>query len=504
MKRKGSGIRFQLTAGIVIMTIAGIGLVGLISIKIIERSALQWKISQAADMVGFVRSSFRASADGGQPSGPKLVAALMKEARITGFRLSAPDGRALVSSGALPDEKGELIYDADGIEAYRYGGGVLTAIGDYARVSASVPGALRIEFILNFAEINEDMASVRKFIAFYAIFVSAVIIAFGSYFLSRSIVQPLRKLEESAKRIAGGKLYDRADIVVDNEVGSLAASFNSMAERLEDEIRSLERVNIELTTAQDELLRNSTLAAVGRLAAGIAHEIGNPLGALRGYIDILSRDGLDPAEEKDMIARAGREADRIDSIVRDFLEVARPAKRAVVPVDVNSLLQETLTGLSVRGDFGGVATVLGLSQSVQKVMADEGKLRQVFANILINAAQAMEGMEKKTITVSTMSETRPAPVKAGRRKSDPPVGKELFDKDFVLVSIRDTGTGIQTDESSRIFDPFFTTKEVGKGTGLGLFVSQSIIKAYGGEISFRNIEGGSEFTVSLPAWEGGA
>jgi len=504
MKRKGQGIRFQLTAGIVIMTIAGIGLIGLMSIKIVERSALQWKISQAEDTVGFVRASMRLSSEGGQPWGARLSGVLKNEARIEDFRLTAPDGRQLAASGTMPTDAGKLIYGAVGIEAYMYGGGLLTGIGESMRVSALVPDAGRLEFILSLAEVNEDMASVRNFLALYALIDSVIIIAFGVYFLSRSIIEPLKKLEEAAKKIAGGKLYDRADVAVHNEVGSLAASFNSMAGRLEDEIKSLERVNLELTTAQDELLRNSTLAAVGRLAAGIAHEIGNPLGALRGYIDILSREGLDPAEEKDMVARAGREADRIDSIVRDFLEVARPAKRAVVPVDVNALLNETLTGLCVRSDFSGVSTVLDLGLKVPAVMADEGKLRQVFSNLFINAAQAMEAVEEKTITISTLAEARPAPLKAGRRKGDAPAAKETFERDFVFVSFRDTGVGIHADDSARIFDPFFTTKEVGKGTGLGLFVSQSIIKAYGGEITFRSTEGGSEFTVALPAGEGGA
>jgi signal transduction histidine kinase len=182
-----------------------------------------------------------------------------------------------------------------------------------------------------------------------------------------------------------------------------------MAGRLEDEIKSLERVNLELITMQEELLRSSTLAAVGRLAAGIAHEIGNPLGALNGYLEILSKGPLDQAEQKEMIERAGRESERIDSIVRDFLEVARPAKRAAVKVDLNALLQETISALSVRADFNGVSASVAFGE-VPPVMADEGKLRQVFSNLLINAAQAMEGMDKKTITVSTMAEARPAPL----------------------------------------------------------------------------------------------
>jgi len=496
MKRKGQGIRFQLTAGIVLMTMAGIGLIGLMSIKIVERSALVWKISQAEEIAGFLRAATSLSPEGGEPLAARFAAVLTDEARISDFSLTSSGGRLIASSGSMPEEAGELVYSG-AVEAYMYGGGLFSGVGEFMRVSAAVPSG-RFEFILPLAEVKEDMARAAKFLLLYALVDSAVIIAFGVWFVSRSIVQPLRKLEEAAKTIAGGKLFDRAEVDVDNEVGSLAASFNSMAERLEGEIKSLERVNLELTTAQDELLRNSTLAAVGRLAAGIAHEIGNPLGALKGYIDILSRGGLEPAEEKEIIARAAGESDRIDSIVRDFLEVARPARRPSFPVDVNSLVRETLEGLSVRADFQGVEAGLELSE-VPAVMADEGKLRQVFSNLLINAAQAMEGMEKKTITVTTASEDRPVPVKAGRRKGDAPVESKLGR--FVLVSVKDTGAGVSSVDAARIFDPFFTTKEVGKGTGLGLFVSRSIIKAYGGEITLMSGGAGSEFTVALPAAE---
>lgn len=497
--KKGPGIRFQLIAGIVVMTIAGIGLIGVLSIKIVERSALLWKISQAADIAGAVRASFQALPEGSHDR-INFVEVLMKEARITDFRLSANGGRELASAGSLPSDTGELIYDAEGIRAYRYGGGIMGGIGDFIKVQAAIPGAGRIEFKQSLSGIQEDMSAVRKFLAAYAVLDSVIIIAFGVYFLSRSIVQPLKKLEEAATRIAGGKLFERADIAVDNEVGRLAASFNSMAGRIEDEIKSLERVNLELTTAQDELLRNSTLAAVGRLAAGIAHEIGNPLGALNGYMELLSRGGLDPVEEKEMIGRASREIDRIDSIVREFLEVARPAKRALNPVDVDAVIKETLDGLSVRGDFNGVRTAYDPARGLPPVMAEEGKLRQVFMNLLINAAQAMEGMETRAITVSSFVETRPSPLKAGRRRDDPPLEKQ-HEREFVLVSFRDTGKGIRPDDSGKIFDPFFTTKDVGKGTGLGLFISRSIINAYGGEIAFRNLPDGAEFTVMLPAGE---
>jgi len=500
MTRRWQSIRFQLTAGIVVMTIAGIGLIGFMSIKIVERSALMWKISQAEETVGFIRASFATAAEGGRDWGVKSAEAVARQPRMSGFRLTSAEGATLVAQGAMPEGPGELIYDAGSVQAYMYGGAFMSGMGELMRVVAAVPNAGKVEFVQGLAEVNEDMAGVRKFLALYALIDSAVIIAFGVYFLSGSIVRPLRKLEESAKSIAGGRLFERADIAVDNEVGSLAASFNSMAARLEDEIRSLERVNLELTTMQEELLRSSTLAAVGRLAAGIAHEIGNPLGAMNGYLEMLSKGALDETEQKEMIERALRESGRIDSIVRDFLEVARPAKKAIAPVDLNALLRETVAALSVRSDFGGVAASVEAGE-VPAVMADEGKLRQVFTNLLINAAQAMDGADNKAITVSTFSETRPAPMKFGRRKGDQPLERRSGARKFALVRITDTGPGVSPGDAGKIFDPFFTTKDVGKGTGLGLFVSQSIIKAYGGEITFRSLAGGAEFTVALPAGE---
>src|SRR3989304_5261882 len=268
MSKSGLGIRFQLTAAIVIMTLAGIGLIGLLSVKIVERSALFWKTSQASDMAAVVRAALKMEKDSAFAAA--FAGAALKEAGITDFTLIGPAGNIVLKSGSLP------------------------------------AGAGSLDFVLSLDEIGQDMLGAKRFLLFYALIDSAIIIAFGQLFLSRSVVSPLRRLEEAATRIAGGKLFERAKVDIDNEIGSLAASFNTMAARLEDEIRSLERVNVDLMTAQEELLRSFPLAAVGRLAAGIAHEIGNPLGALRGYIDILGSDRLDDGEGKEIVERAVR------------------------------------------------------------------------------------------------------------------------------------------------------------------------------------------------------
>ena len=281
-----------------------------------------------------------------------------------------------------------------------------------------------------------------------------------------------------------------------------------MAERLEAEIKSLERVNLELVSTQEELLRSSTLAAVGRLAAGIAHEIGNPLGAVRGYLDILSKGLPAGGEDKEMAERASKEVERIDSIVREFLDIARPSKKPSVPVDVNRVVEETVSAVALHRDFSGVKTRLSLADGLPAVAIDEGKLRQVFMNLLLNAAQSMEGAGEgaaadgeRFVLVRTSAERRSEAPRHGRRKDDPFVeGAFQAEKEFVVIRFTDTGSGVSVEDAEKIFDPFYTTKEVGKGSGLGLFISQSIIKTYGGRISFEQADStGSTFTVTLPS-----
>ncbi len=500
MAGRGLGIRFQLTAAIVIMTLAGIGLIGLLSVKIVERSALIWKTSQASDMAAVARAAFKADKE--SASAAAFAGAALREAGITDFTITSPSGVVVLRSGSMPVDPGARFAFADGIESFSYGRGWFSGAGERLRISAPIEwpgtGTGSLDFMLSLRDIGEDMSSARRFLLFYALIDSAIIIGFGLLFLSRSVVSPLRRLEEAATRIAGGKLYERAKVDIDNELGSLAASFNIMATRLEDEIRSLERVNVELLTAQEELLRSSTLAAVGRLAAGIAHEIGNPLGALRGYIDILGNGKCDSGEAKDFIERASKEVSRIDAIVKEFLEVARPSKKAPVPVNISSLLRETVEALSIMDEMKEIELKIAADKAVPEVMADEGKLRQVFSNLLINAAHALDGSTKRYIEVAAYVEKRPSPLMARRRRDDAALAAP--DREFVCVSFTDSGNGICEEDAARIFEPFFTTKEVGRGTGLGLFVSDSIIKAYGGEITLKSAPGeGSVFTVALPA-----
>lgn len=505
------GIRSQLAAGIVVITLAGIGLVGLFSVRALEQSAVYWKVYEARSVVQFVRAALRESRGRDPQFAVNYVAAAMKESGIGAFRISDSAGAPVLKAGTMPENlrEGETVPFSADFTVRKSGGGLFRGAGDFIHISAPLveDGSRRgvIEFVMPLSGIKEDMAGVRRFLLFIALLDSIIVIAFSAYFLSKSVISPIRGLEEAAKRIAGGALGRRAVVQDENEIGSLARSFNTMAERIEDEIKTLERVNKELLTAQEELLRSSTLAAVGGLAAGIAHEIGNPLGAVRGYIDLLRKGGLSKEDEGDVIGRTYVEAARIDSIVREFLDISRPPKTPSVPVDVNAVLDEAIAAFQAHRDpgFAGVEVRTALDRDAPMALIDAGKLRQVLMNLFVNAAHSMADKEgAREIMVETREEKRPLHGPPRRRKDDARISEwpvEVEEKGFVSIRVSDTGAGMSEETAQKIFGPFFTTKDVGKGTGLGLFVSQGIIKAYGGEITFTTKEGeGSSFTVSLP------
>lgn len=532
------GIRSQLGAGIILTTLAGIGLIGLLSVKIIETRSINWKISETENTVRFLRFIF-ARFPGGQQTREDairkvaLAAEALKQAGINDFRFTDASGRELLKEGfpvkregVGPPQAADQIFFSQGVKVYMLGNGWLPgSAGEALRVTASLDTFSKkngsVDFDVPLADVFHDLALVKRFILAYALIDCVIIIVIGFYFLSKAITNPIKKLDDAATRIAAGALAERADVTVENEVGSLAASFNRMAGRVETEIKRLERVNMELVSAEDELLRSRTLAAMGSFSAGIAHEIWNPLGALQGYLDILEKGGADKEGERDIIRRMVSEAGRIDSIVREFLELARPSAKAAADVDVNALLKDTVTGLEMHKAFKGVEPLQAVKittafgSGMPLVFIDEGKLRQVFINLLLNAAQAVSGMGPSAgITVETGVEPPPLvqplqgvgkeqvdSARLQRRITDTQLEREVDGapgKEFVFIRFADNGPGISDDDAEKIFNPFFTTKDVGKGMGLGLFVSQGIIKTYGGEITFKTAKGeGTVFTVRL-------
>jgi hypothetical protein len=285
-------------------------------------------------------------------------------------------------------------------------------------------------------------------------------------------------------------------------------------------LESIESANKQLKQAQEELIRTEKLASIGRFAAGVAHEVGNPLGAILGYTGILKKGRIEPEETKDYLKRIEDEIERINKIVRELLDFARPSKFEIREVEINKVIENTLSLLSYQKDFKNIETQLDLQPDLPQIKGDESQLSQVFINIILNAVDAMPNGGKLQIQTGgyivdyfndDFSQRYPP-----RRKSDPvesdyssirkpnplPTLSTKFSKGDQLVKVRisDTGSGIKKEDLENIFDPFFTTKAPDKGTGLGLSISLKIVESLGGEIRVESEEEkGTTFEIYFPA-----
>jgi two-component system, NtrC family, sensor kinase len=258
---------------------------------------------------------------------------------------------------------------------------------------------------------------------------------------------------------------------------------------------------------------------VGLLAAGVAHEIGNPLGAVLGYIGMLEAGVENEAEGKDYLARAEQEVLRIHRIVRDLREYSKPSPRDVRALHVRETIRATVDLVSAQRDFQEIRFDVVAQEPLLPVRADDGQLQQVLVNLFLNAKDAMDRKGVIGVRVSRSRYLEPDDPEAGEpscREGDPPgVDFRLLRKnnparkwpfmqgqDLLLIDVTDTGSGISTEELPRVFDPFFTTKETGKGTGLGLSVSQRIIESFYGDMQIESTpDRGTTVRIFLPCVE---
>lgn len=354
----------------------------------------------------------------------------------------------------------------------------------------------------------------------------AVLAMFGNFLLRRLVLEPIDRMVEGAERIAGGDEGWRVEASGSEELRRLSESVNQMASRLirnqgllAENVRSLDETNRELIEARSELIDAEKMAGVGRLAAGIAHEIGNPLGAIIGYVDVAERRDA----EGEWIEGVRRESKRIDRIVRGLLEYARPKAATVGPVEVNEVVTQTIELLETQGRLKGIEVRAELSEDVPPVLADRYQLEQVLVNFLLNATDSVgESASDGVITVRTLRDrysVRSLSVRT-RRKDDPagvdyshlrrmrePPGafrpSPLQEGAIIArIEVEDNGLGLRQEDAGRIFDPFYTTKEPGRGTGLGLAVSARLIDGMGGMIGASGRpESGAVFSIALPATE---
>ena len=279
--------------------------------------------------------------------------------------------------------------------------------------------------------------------------------------ISRFITQPIDRLVQAHQRLAEGDMRVRVQIPGSGELALLGRSFNTMVETLE--------------RTQKELLHKEKLASMGQLAAGVAHEINNPLGAILLYAGMLHEGMSDGDPRREDVKMIMDETHRCKKIVSDLLNFSRQQEILAQDCHLNEILEQVIGSLSHQPSFQNVRIIRNFAADLPVIQADPAQLTQVFVNLFNNAAEAMP--EGGTITVGTRA----------------------LDAQRVEVTISDTGCGISEENLGKLFTPFFTTKPIGKGTGLGLSIVYGIIKMHRGQISVQSQVGkGTTFTVTLP------
>jgi two-component system NtrC family sensor kinase len=311
----------------------------------------------------------------------------------------------------------------------------------------------------------------RAVVAFLAITLAGVLISMLlSYLVSRRISVPIMKLVSASREVAQGNLDARVEIRSSDELGEMAASFNAMASSLEQRDEQLK----EFT--RNKIMESERLALIGQLAANVAHELNNPLQGIVTYSHLLLEKMSCENSSSSSAQKIVTQANRCRDIIRGLLDFSRQRKPDMTVCNINSVLNECISLLENQANFQNIQINKDLEQGLPMIVVDPSQMQQVFINIIINAAEAMENGGQLTL-------------------------KSRFNptNEFIEIEIADTGHGIPEDDMEKLFDPFFTTKEVGHGTGLGLAISYGIIKEHRGSIFVESEVGkGTSFIMRLP------
>jgi two-component system NtrC family sensor kinase len=346
------------------------------------------------------------------------------------------------------------------------------------------PGAIEVREPLSLV----DKPAHRGLIRIVGLTGSLVLLSASATWLLgvRLVGRPLDQIVQKMRRVGTGDFSGLLVLSGHDELDEVATGLNTMCEQL-DEARTKVRRETEARIAALEQLRHEDrLKTVGRLASGIAHELGTPLNVISGYAGMIAGGRLSVQETVESAQTIKAQSERITTIVRRLLDFARRQPGQRKPIDLRELARQTLDLMAPLAQKQNVKLILADGDGPVIVRADTEQIRQVLLNLITNAVQAMPQGGDVEVTI-------------GPAEGGPPVGQADPGRPYVCISVRDGGEGISQENLSRIFEPFFTTKGPGKGTGLGLAIADGIVREHGGWIAVDSTVGkGSRFCVSLP------
>ena len=505
-------LRTKIAINLAMLLLLAMVLIDLVSMVTIRRELIRSEVSRADLLLAFLQENLPSTSAGtGQKSGlepESLLNKMINDLQIASALFMKPGGeKVYLDRQSELSEKELVAYTkqalSTGKKANHFFG---TTWGIFwkqkAKLILSAPllnnhvtvGGVSI--VLPLERVYNTLRHSQQIIFIYIAINLAILTYIGIYRISKLYLVPLGRLAQRAEN------YKEDDEIIfsvrkeDNELNRLSKSLNLMLKRisadketLRSTVLSLEKSNLELKKAQKEIIQAEKLASVGRLSAGVAHEIGNPIGIVIGYLELLKQEDITAAERDEYIQRTESEIERINTIIRQLLEISRPSSSDRTAVCVHQLIHDTASVLRVQPLISKIEIALNLAAEDDTVLADSNQLRQVFLNLIINAADAISaegGNAGGKLEITTTLET----------KTDPDSKNPATRLKIMFI---DNGPGIVAEHLDNIFDPFFTTKDPGRGTGLGLSVSFMIVESLGGTmIVTSDIGRGTTMTLSLP------
>lgn len=333
-------------------------------------------------------------------------------------------------------------------------------------------------------------AKTEKLLFIYILINTFVLVAVGVYQIGNITAKPMKKILKRTESV----LHDEFPLVKDsgsdfdhlsNSIGVIVDDLSSNKKALLATVSELEAANKNMREMQKEIIRAEKMASIGRLSAGLAHEIGNPVGIISGYLEMLKQEEIEETNRIDFASRANDELKRIDLIIRALLDYARPTDQVKTELSVHQLINDLVSVYTGSRAIGNIELKTDFKARIDSVNANHDQLRQVFMNLIINASDAIYDSGNRNRGLLTISTANIIITEGGCNE--------------MTVSFVDNGCGLSEKDLDNIFDPYFTTKPQGKGTGLGLSVSQMIIEDIGGSIKAYSLDGhGTEFRIILP------
>lgn len=350
-----------------------------------------------------------------------------------------------------------------------------------------------------------------------------LVVVVASWIIRASVSDPMGRLSTDVLRIADGDYHHRVGDPHRVELRVIRESVNRLADRLiadqqllADNVQSLERTNRELVVARDQVIRSARLASVGTLAAGIAHEVGNPLGAIIGFVDVARGRVAKEGGDTELLDSIRSEAARIDRIIRGILDYARPKEGGGEPAPASEVVDRVRQLLHSQGRLDDVQHEWLIGDAGDHVIGEPHRLEQVLVNLLLNAIHASKDVQDPRIVVRVEEGEGEVLRMPSRREDDPPginymhrrraasedsgVDAVATSERLTVIAVSDNGHGVTEEMVENLFDPFYTTKEPGEGTGLGLSICAQLVEGMGGRIDVEDgIDGGASFVIRLPA-----